>query len=136
MKLVPVATKYKTKDGEDVFNISLKTKVQKDGSVMQGLMDGKHIIIEKIFPKGYENKYADYSSFAVNVKYEGKICSFFLYEKDHTAFEQAGGSGDLVKVAANSYEYDKRDKKGEIVKDADGNPTKLQALGLTFSKVE
>lgn len=128
MKLSPVETKYKTKDGETIYNISLKTKVMKDGTTMQGLISGKHIILEKIFPKGFENKKSDYSTFSINVRYDGKVCSFMLYDKDHAAFEQAGGSGDLVKVAAQSYEYDKKDKNGNV--------TKATALGLTFTKVE
>jgi len=117
-----------TSKGKQYKNIVLKTKVDKrTGEVKQGLTSGNYIVIEKVFPKGYENKVGSgegaYSWFSCKAVYKGEEVSFPLYTKDHNNYEAVGGMGDKVKISAVSEEYE---YKGE----------KNTRLALSFDLVE
>ena len=116
--------KVNQKTGQTYKNIYLKTKVDKaTGEVFQGLKAGHHIVVQKVFEKGYEFKGEDYSSFSCLVKYGDHEVTFWLYDKDHEKYAAIGGVDDFVKIEAEAYTYKTKgvEKKG---------------LALNFSAVE
>jgi len=107
--LNPVDIGKLDKQGNPIFNLNLKTKVNKaTGAVSQGLLVGNYIVVEKLFKGGFQTKF-DYS---IKVKYADKECSFFLSEKWFPKFEETGGIGDKVKITAieHKYQYQGEDK--------------------------
>jgi len=104
LKIIEVGKK--DKNGNDIKNINLKTRVNKaTGEVTQGLTVGNHIIVTKIFAEGYENKGASYSSFSCKARYKGEEVSFWLSQKEHDQYKEVGGIDDDIKVTLVSYEY-------------------------------
>lgn len=129
VKLNPIDTGKDNKAGDRIFNLNLKSRLDKaTGEYIVGLKAGEFIVVEKVFKGGYETKRKDYSFYSVTVKYDDKTCSFLLYEKDMTKLEEVGGIGDKVKISANSYSYMKKNKNG--------SETETKALGLNFELVE
>jgi hypothetical protein len=123
-KLEPVKTSYKDKIGQDIYNLNLKTKLDKaTGEVTVGLKAGHYIIVEKVFPEGYENKKPTYSFFSCRARYEGQEVSFLLNDREHELYKACGGMDDKVKIWAEAYTYNFQgaEKKG---------------LKLNFEKVE
>ena len=99
-------TGRKDKAGNDIYNVYLKTMVDKTtGDIKVGLKPNQTIIMEKIFAEGYENKKGTYSFFSCKAKYQDKEVSFLLFEKDHDSFKEAGGIGDEFSVTLTPYEY-------------------------------
>lgn len=116
--------KVNSKTGKTYKNITLKTYLnQVTGEVKQGLKDKEYIIVQKVFEKGYEIDKGDYKSYSCLARYGDEEVSFFLNEKQHTDYEQAGGVDDFVKIEAESYTF-KRGGKETV------------ALGFKFSLVE
>lgn len=102
----------KDKQGNDINNLTLKTRVVKaTGEVLQGLKVGNHIIVEKIFAEGYKNDRGIYSFYSCKAKYKGVEVSFLLNEKEHESYKEAGGIGDKVKISLESYEYTYKNEK-------------------------
>lgn len=111
-------------------NLNLKTKVDRaTGGVIPGLTVGNYIIVEKVFPEGYENvrkyKNADGTekevrSFSCKVIYKGEEASFWLNEQEHNKFASIGGSGDDIKIIMTQADYKfKGETKKKLVADFD-----------------
>jgi hypothetical protein len=109
----PTVTKVSTlKDGTDLYGLTLKGKIdKKTGAPMTGLQVGEYIIVQKVFKGGYKNERFEQPSFGCRVNYEGKVCSFFLNEKQHSAYEATGGEGDSVKIVPYLREYTYNNEK-------------------------
>ena len=105
------------KEGNEIYNLNLKTKVNKDGSITQGLTVGDSVVVEKV----YEAK-STYG-YAIKVKFKDKLCSFFVKDDEYDKYSQVGGVGDKVRVTAIAVPYT---YKGEA-------KTKIS---FTFAKVE
>lgn len=107
--LVPVNSGRKDKEGNELYNISLKTVVdKKTGKITQGLVVGDSIVVEKLFPGGYKTQY----DWSIKAKYQDKVCSFWIKREDeYLAFESCGGIGDKVRISAVSIPYSFKDKK-------------------------
>jgi hypothetical protein len=109
--LNPVDIGRKDKQGNQIYNLNLKTKVNAaTGEVIQGLTVGNYVIVEKVFATGFEAKFG----YSCKVRYNNTECSFFLSQKEHEVYKDLGGIGDKVKITAVSYEYKYQgvDKKG------------------------
>ena len=76
-------------------NIALKGNMKKG---IDGLEDGNHVVIEKVFASGYENNGQFGKSFSCKAIYNGDEVSFWLNEKEHEVYQDVGGEGDKVKI--------------------------------------
>jgi hypothetical protein len=78
------------KNGKEYNNLNLKD-IEYDN----------YIVVEKIYPAGmpFPSKFGG-KTYSVGCKYQGELCSFWLNEKQHTAFQACGIVGDSVKVTA------------------------------------
>jgi hypothetical protein len=93
-----------SKKGDKVYNnLNLK---EDDGNGTYLLVDN-HIIVKKSkyaagMAKEGVSKFGGtpYKYFICNVEYDGKECSFLLYEKDHEKWASTGGVDDKVKISA------------------------------------
>jgi hypothetical protein len=110
--LVPTLSGVKDKNGEDLYNLNLTTKVDKGtGQVYQGMAAGDSIIIEKLFEGGFETKF----DWSIKAKYNDKTCSFFMKKKFFEDYKACGGIGDKVRIIAEPYEYTYQGKKGKTM---------------------
>ena len=58
------------KTGKTYKNIVLKTYLNDvTGEVREGLKAGEHVIVQKVFEKGYEKDHGDYKSYSCLVRY-------------------------------------------------------------------
>lgn len=88
----------------------------KDYKDFKGLEPGNFIIVEKAgnYSTAYKSEGVGkdnkpYTMFTCRVLYDGKDCSFTLFnEKQATQFNEAGGVGDKVKISCELY----KNKKG------------------------
>jgi len=95
-----------TKDGQKLYGLTLKTKVdKKTGGVLTGLSVGESLIFEKVFAEGFENNNFEQPSYGCRVIYDDKLCGFYLNQKQHDRFKDCGGAGDNVKVTVYEREY-------------------------------
>jgi hypothetical protein len=78
------------KDGKEYSNIDIKS-----------LEYGNYFTGEKLFPEGlkFPSKFGGFT-YSVALKYEGEMCSFWLNEKQHTAFKNCGIVGDTIKITS------------------------------------
>lgn len=106
-----------SKKGAEYKNLNLKTKVNRStGGVVAGLEVGNHIVVEKVFPEGYENiqkyKQADGSmkevkSYSCKVVYKGEEVSFWLTEQEHNEYALIGDAGDdvMLELTQTTYKF-------------------------------
>ena len=112
--MVELTTKKigQTKDGQDLYALTLKTKVDnKTGDVMVGLKAGDSIKVQKVFKGGFKNEKFEQPSFGCRVIYDDKLCSFFLNEQQHAEYEEVGGQDDEVIISAYTHEYTYNNEK-------------------------
>lgn len=101
-----------TKDGQKLYALTLKTKVDKaTGKALTGLTAGESIVVEKVFAEGFENNKFDQPSYGCRVLYEDKLCGFFLDAKKHDRYKECGGAGDKIKIEAYQREYTYNNEK-------------------------
>lgn len=119
-KLEPINTGKLDKEGQEIYNLNLKTKIdKKTGAVIQGLMVGDSITVEKIYEGGFETKF----DWSIKVKYKDKNCSFFMRDKFYEEWKVTGGVGDKIRITAENYEYTFDNEK-------------KTAIGLKFKLIE
>lgn len=99
------------KNGNEYKNIVLKpTKKQRQAGV-EGLKPEHYIIVEKVFPEGFENITVfdgkENKSYSCKVKYGDDEVSFWLNERQHEAYKVLGGEGSQVKITAGLKENTK-----------------------------
>lgn len=105
-ELQPVKANVKDKQGNDIYNLNLKTRVDKTtGEVSIGLKPGHYIELEKVFVEGYEHKKPGYNFYSCKAIYQGQEVSFILSEREHDMYKELGGIGDIVRISAESYTY-------------------------------
>lgn len=114
--MVSITTKEigTTKTGEQLFSVSLKTKVDKNtGDIIQGLKPGEELIVEKLFKGGLQGKFEGSYNIKFYIEEEGvkKLCSTYVNTKQHVAYEAAGDMGAKVKITAYNREYMYGDEK-------------------------
>ena len=105
VKLEPVDTGRQDKNGQQLYNLNLITKVDKStGGVIQGLKVGESIVVEKVYDTGYESTRFP-GSFSCKILYDGKLCSFWLKGEAYDSFTKAGVAGDQISITAKAVEY-------------------------------
>lgn len=97
------------KNGGTFKNIYLKTKTKVDPSsgdvdVKKGLADGNHVIVQKVFDKGFKIEKPNYTIFSCKVRYKDEEVTFILNEKEHERYVNTGGMDDKVKITATAFE--------------------------------
>ncbi len=99
------------KTGKNYLNINLINRFDKvTGEVTKGIAVGNHIVVQKVFEKGYENIKPNYTIYSCLVRYKGEEVGFPLFDKDHEKFAACGGVDDNIMIAAEAWE--KEGKKG------------------------
>ena len=83
-------------------NINLKPRPMKG---IKGLESDNYIIVEKVFPEGYENQGKFGPSYSCKVLYKGEEVAFWLNEKEHNVYKDLGGQGDKVKITLKKEPY-------------------------------
>ena len=106
------------KDNKEYKNIVLKTKVDKaTGEVRQGLKTDHFITVEKAFADGRKVAGgADWTMFGCGAKYKGEEVSFVLYDRDHDAWKECGGVGDVIRISAYTHKYKYQDVEKSTLK--------------------
>ena len=100
------------KTDKNYLNINLINRFDKvSGEVTKGIAVGNHIIVQKVFEKGYENIKPKYTIYSCLVRYKGQEVGFPLFDKDHEFFASCGGVDDNIMIAAEEWE-NKEGKKG------------------------
>jgi len=103
------------KTGKNYLNINLTNRFDKvTGEVTKGIPVGDHIIVQKIFEKGYKNEKPNYTIYSCLVRYKGEEVGFPLFEKDHEAFAACGGVDDNIMISTEAWQSGS--KKGVNVK--------------------
>ncbi len=119
LAIIDSGVKHKKKEG-NYLNITLKTWFNKNTEeVTKGIPAGDHIIVKKIFEKGFEIKKSKYSTFSCLVEYKDKEVGFFLSEREHEEYAKCGGMEDNVKIEAEAYSFvnsENEEKKGVNLK--------------------
>lgn len=98
------------KNGKVYKNLNLKSRLHKG---IKGLDDGNYVIVEKQYAEGYEfvspslkdGKGNPVVSYSCRAFYGGEDVSFWLSEKEHEMYKEAGGVGDNVKILLNKEPY-------------------------------
>lgn len=103
------------KTGKNYLNINLISRFDKVTNVVtEGIPVGDHIIVQKVFEKGYENVKPNYTIYSCLVRYKDQEVGFPLFDKDHDAFAACGGVDDNIMISTEAWESGS--KKGVNVK--------------------
>lgn len=98
-------------NGKEYKNLVLKTKVDKTtGAVEQGLLADHYAVLTKKYNEGKQTQYG----YVVSAEYEGEEVSFFLNEREHALFVEAGGVDEqiIAKLEPYAFKKDGKDIKG------------------------